>query len=156
MERVIKLRRISRTNIINLALLLSNDNILSQSLSPGKPLCAISAKELFADLEKWQVNNNANTYVIRLGSKSIGSISLSHQNGSFARVGYWLESSEWNKGYATQAFAQIIEIARKRGFETLSASIGTSNIASRRIWEKFGANFTECGDRLTASLSIVT
>ncbi|MBU2702947.1 RimJ/RimL family protein N-acetyltransferase [Sporomusaceae bacterium BoRhaA] len=58
----------------------------------------------------------ADMFAIVLGEKAIGTISLSHQNtiNHTARIGYWLGSAYWNKGYASKAFQLILDQAKKR------------------------------------------
>lgn len=154
MQGDIVIEPIREQNFGDLALLLTCDEVLIQSLVSGKRSRTATASELFEDIQKWQTDNNANSYVIKLGNKSIGLISLSHQKNTQVRVGYWLASSEWNKGYTTEAFVQIIEIAKQRGFTKLSASIDPFNIASKRIWDNLGAHFSVQDDGLIASLRI--
>jgi len=152
MELTIK--PISKNNVTNLANLLNYDDSLITSLDSRK-LHIITSTELFSDLEKWQIGNNANSYVILLNKNTIGLISLSHQDNRQARVGYWIASSEWGKGYTSAAFKQIVAIAKNQGFIKLSATIDPSNIASKRIWEKSGAVFTKKDGKINATLGIV-
>lgn len=154
MQSVIAIEPISEQNIGDLEVLLSSDEILLKSLGDKQRLHTVTCNELFEDITKWQSDNNADSYAIRLENKSIGLISLSHQKNSHARVGYWIASSEWNKGYTTAAFIQIIEIAKQRGFTKLSASINPSNSASKHIWDNLGARSRVSGDYLIASLKI--
>ncbi|MBC7943010.1 GNAT family N-acetyltransferase [Candidatus Saccharibacteria bacterium] len=154
MQNGIVIEPITEHNFGDLAVLLTCDETLLQSLGSGQRSRTATSSELFEDIEKWQMDNNANSYTIRLDNKSIGLISLSHQKSTYAQVGYWLASSEWNKGYTTEAFAQLIEIAKQCGFTQLSATIDPSNTASKRIWEKLGASFRICNDELIALLEI--
>jgi len=154
MHDAISLEPISQRNFDELAYALSHDKALIKSLDNSKHVRTMSAEALFNDAIKWQSDNRANSYAIRLRNRSIGMISLSHQADASARVGYWLVSAEWRKGYATQAFRRIIEIAKQQGFAKLSGSIELSNIASKRIWDNFGAHFQEDNEILIASLKI--
>ena len=154
MQSVIALDPISEQNFGDLAVLLTTDETLLKSLGREQRSRTPTYNELFEHITKWQSDNNADSYAIRLKNKSIGLISLSHQKNTHAKVGYWLASSEWNKGYTTAAFIQIIKVAKQRGFTRLSASIDPSNKASKHIWENLGASFAITGDYLTASLDI--
>ena len=145
---------ISEQNFSDLAVLLTCDEALLQSLGSGQRSRTATPNELFEDIAKWQTDNNASSYAIRLENRSIGLISLSHQKNTHAQVGYWLASSEWRKGYTTEAFVQIIEIAKRRGFTKLSASIDPSSTASKHIWDNLGARFKVHNDGLVASLKI--
>ena len=163
MDSIITIEPIDEQNFGDIAVLITYDKVLLKSLSPGRDFqTAINElktmddifKKEFEYITKWQTDNDANSYAIRLKNKSIGLISLSHQKGRQANVGYWLASSEWNKGYATKAFDQIINIAKKRGFTKLLATIDSSNIASKRIWENRGASFDIRDNKLITSLKI--
>ena len=145
---------ISEQNFGDLAVLLTCDKALLKSLGSGQRSRTATPSELFEDIEKWQTDNKASSYAIRLGNKSIGLISLSHQKSTHAQVGYWLASSQWNKGYTTEAFVQIIEIAKRRGFTRLSAFIDSSNAASKHIWDNLGARFRVHNNGLIVSLKI--
>jgi len=150
----ITIKPISKNNIANLADMLNYDDKLIASLGSRKSHIVTPA-ELFTDLEKWQIENNADSYVIVFNKNVIGLISLSHQNDRQARVGYWIASSEWGKGYTSKAFKQIVTIAKNQGFIKLSASIDPFNIASKRIWEKSGAIFTKKDGKIIATLDII-
>lgn len=154
MQDAIEIEPVSKQNFGDLAVLLTSDTVLLQSLGSRQPSRSATPNELFEDIAKWQTNNNADCYAIRLEDTSIGLISLSHQKNEHAQVGYWLASAEWNKGYATQAFGQIIDIAKQCGFTKLSATIDPSNTASKRIWSNLGASFKMYDDSLIASLKI--
>ena len=154
MHDAISLEPISQRNFDELAYALSHDKALIESLDNSKHVRTMSAEALFNDAIKWQSDNRANSYAIRLGNRSIGMISLSHQADASARVGYWLASSEWGNGYATQAVHLIIEIAKKKKITKLFATIDSSNIASKRIWDKLGAHFEMENHKLVASLDI--
>ena len=138
MHTVIVLEPVSQHNFDDLTVLLTCDEALLQSLNPKQRSGTANPNELFEDIVKWQTDNQASSYAIRLDNKSIGLIA----------------SAEWNKGYGTEAFVQIIEIAKRRGFTQLSASINPSNQASKRIWENFGARFGIQDDGLVALLKI--
>jgi len=154
MQSVIAIEPLSKQNFGDLAVLLTSDKTLLKSLGDKQRSRTANYNELFEDIAKWQSDNNADSYAIRFENKSIGLISLSHQKNTHAKVGYWLASSQWNKGYTTAAFIQIIEIAKQRGFTKLSASIDPSNSASKHIWDNLEARFRVSGDYLIASLKI--
>jgi RimJ/RimL family protein N-acetyltransferase len=87
----------------------------------------------------WQERHHAVIYCIWAG-QPVGTISLSHltEDGQ-ACIGYWLASRAWGRGIASQAFAQLLEIARKQGVRQVSAVISISNLASLRIWRRYAA-----------------
>jgi ribosomal-protein-alanine N-acetyltransferase len=152
MNRKVKVELMNKVNFDNLAVLLNYDQLLRKSLGYESDIGTETADEMYEYIIKWQTDNKASSYVIMLGDESIGLISLSHQSGTHARIGYWLASAKWRHGFATQAFEQVLEIAKRNGFTEVAASISLDNIASKRIWEKYGASFKKEGTMLTASL----
>jgi ribosomal-protein-alanine N-acetyltransferase len=154
MKREVKVELMNKTNFNNLATLLNYDQPLRKSLGYKSDIGTETAEEMYEYIIKWQTYNKSSSYVMRLGNESIGLISLSHQSGVHARIGYWLASAWWHCGFGTQAFEQILEIAKQNGFTGVAASISLDNIASKRIWEKYGANFKKEGTMLTVSLKI--
>lgn len=149
------IKPINKNNVANLAHLLNYDDKLILSLGSRKSHI-ITPAELYSDLEKWQIENHADSYVIVLNKNVIGLISLSHQNNKQARVGYWIASDKWNKDYASQAFKLIVAIAKDKGFVELSASINPNNTASIRIWDKSGASFNKENHKIAAQLTIAS
>ena len=88
---------------------------------------------------EWQHSRRAVTFCI-WADRPVGTISLSHRTADGqAPIGYWLASSEWGKGIARQAFAIILDIARRQGIRQVSATIESYNEASLRLWRHHGA-----------------
>ena len=154
MRRQINLEPIREQHCDVLVAIVAHDKVLRKALGRVRQVQSMTPRDFFEDIQKWQIDNHADTYTIRYGKTPIGIISLSHQNGTSARVGYWLTSVEWGKGYATEAFSQLVAIARQTGFTELSASIDSTNLASKQLWNMLGASFERSGDCLTAILQI--
>ena len=116
----------------------------------------ISPDDFIAGNARWAKDKNADIFYITESGIPIGMISLSKQDplNRTACVGYWIASKYWNKGYATRAFGDIIEIAREKGFVTLSAKIDRNNVYSLRLWENKGARKEDRGDMLLVVLNI--
>ncbi len=53
-------------------------------------------------------------------------------------VGYFIDSNEWNKGYATEALKAAIEELFRIGFKRVVAGYFEDNPASGRVMEKSG------------------
>lgn len=53
-------------------------------------------------------------------------------------VGYFIDSKEWNKGYATEALKDAIEELFRIGFKRVIAGYFEDNPASGRVMEKSG------------------
>jgi RimJ/RimL family protein N-acetyltransferase len=53
-------------------------------------------------------------------------------------MGYWIARSFWGRGYATEACAALIDIAKTIGLTSLEGSHFLDNPASARVLEKLG------------------
>ena len=136
-------------NILNTDDGLLFGNIRQQNGSPE------TAESLLSFSKEWCLQKNAETFVIVLeGNVVIGSISLSHYDEQLkcARTGYFIASEYQGKGYGSGALLQLVNMARVRGLKKVSATIPSSKIASRRIWEKCGVIIEFCDDEVTAIL----
>jgi Acetyltransferases, including N-acetylases of ribosomal proteins len=49
-------------------------------------------------------------------------------NSLKARIGYWICSEYWGKGYTSQAFLKILCFERVKGIERVSAFIAKDNV----------------------------
>jgi len=68
----------------------------------------------------------------------LGSTGLGFQTSQEAVTGYVLSEDAWGRGYATEALAAVIEVARSTGVVRLSALCHPEHSASRRVLEKNG------------------
>ena len=68
----------------------------------------------------------------------IGSCGLGRRPSGAVEMGYWIARPYWGRGYATEACAALIEIARALGIAQLEGSHFTDNPASGRVLEKLG------------------
>jgi RimJ/RimL family protein N-acetyltransferase len=69
----------------------------------------------------------------------VGGIGLEHAGAGKATLGYWLTPSAWGRGYAGEAAAMMLEIARHAfGIARVEATHHLDNPASRRVLEKLG------------------
>ncbi len=134
--------------------ILNTDEKLDQSLGgEGKK---ITAQEFKTKNIVWAKNNRAQIFTIMLKSRAIGMISLSHINlgTKKANVGYWLASKYWGMGITTQAFKQILEIAKNSNLKYLSCTIHKDNKASLGIWLAFKAKITSKGGNYTPIIKL--
>jgi RimJ/RimL family protein N-acetyltransferase len=53
-------------------------------------------------------------------------------------MGYWIARPFWSRGYATEACAALVEIARALDLASLDASHFIDNPASARVLDKLG------------------
>jgi RimJ/RimL family protein N-acetyltransferase len=73
----------------------------------------------------------------------VGACGLSRRPSGSVEMGYWIASSSWGRGYATEACTALIDIARMLGLQSLEGSHFIDNPASARVLEKLG--FTPLG-----------
>ena len=57
-------------------------------------------------------------------------------------MGYWIARPFWGRGFATEACAALIDIARALGLRQLEASHFIDNPASARVLDKLGFEST--------------
>jgi RimJ/RimL family protein N-acetyltransferase len=61
-------------------------------------------------------------------------------------LGYWIGEPYWNRGYATEAVRAVIDHAfADNGLEVLHGGCRVTNLASRRVLEKCGFQWTGAG-----------
>lgn len=70
----------------------------------------------------------------------IGRIGVSSY-GDVNNLGYYLSSSEWGKGYATEACRLMQRVCRERGYPYLTATCGEDNPASERVMRASGMSY---------------
>ncbi len=92
------------------------------------------------------------TFIIVLDEKEpIGKISLrlGHTDNLLmygGQIGYYIDRSYWNQGYATQACNLLKAKAIENGFLDLWITCNPDNAASRRVCEKIGARLINIVD----------
>jgi len=107
--------------------------------------------------QAWCLRTKSEYYGIFFQNEIVGTISLSKQNISEKTgcIGYEVFEEFRERGITNQAFELVLEIARKKGFEIVKATIAIDNIASLKIWQKRGAEFRElAGSKLEACLEV--
>ena len=68
----------------------------------------------------------------------VGSCGLGRRPSGAVELGYWIARSDWGRGFATEACAALIEIARALDLASLEGSHFIDNPASGRVLEKLG------------------
>lgn len=68
----------------------------------------------------------------------IGSCGLGRRPSGAVEMGYWVARPFWGRGYATEACAALVDIARTLGLPSLEGSYFIDNPASARVLEKLG------------------
>lgn len=89
-----------------------------------------------AEWERWP----AGPYLIRSrdDGRLLGGTGLGFETQEQAATGYVLASDVWGRGYATEALAAIVDVARGVGLVRLYALCHPEHQASRRVLEKCG------------------
>jgi RimJ/RimL family protein N-acetyltransferase len=149
MQNSISIAHVNAATAEALSDLLRDDKKLAEELGISQTM---DPKTYLADIRRWQAKTNSESFAIILNKRAIGLISLSHQSGDEARVGYWLASIYWNKGYTSQAFDQILTHAKTKGFRIIRATIDPDNLASVAIWKNRKASLEMRGGKLEAQL----
>jgi RimJ/RimL family protein N-acetyltransferase len=68
----------------------------------------------------------------------IGECTLGRRPSGAVELGYWIARPFWSRGFATEACAALIDIARTLGLRSLESSHLLDNPASARVLEKLG------------------
>jgi RimJ/RimL family protein N-acetyltransferase len=68
----------------------------------------------------------------------VGACGLGRRPSGAVEMGYWIARPHWGQGYATEACAALVEIARMLGLPALEGSHFLDNPASARVLEKLG------------------
>ena len=69
----------------------------------------------------------------------VGGVALEPRGEGGGTLGYWLTPAAWGRGYATEAAAMTLEIAREAfRYRNVEATHHLDNPASRRVLEKLG------------------
>jgi RimJ/RimL family protein N-acetyltransferase len=72
----------------------------------------------------------------------VGACGLGRRPSGAVEMGYWIATSHWSRGFATEACTALIEIARALGLDQLQASHFIDNPASARVLDKLGFEST--------------
>lgn len=152
MIKLVLLATADRALSAQLVDIMNTDSVLAQALGGLQPC---TTDEFIQSNTAWSVRCSAEIFAIVLDERAVGMMSLSHQNVAerTARIGYFLGSSYWGNGYTGEAFRQMLEYAREKGFLSVSASIKPDNAASLRIWEKHGARMQAEETRVRVRIS---
>ncbi len=153
-KETVYLEKIIPDNLSDLAYALNTDIVLRRDL--GIKETDISIESLYEKTMDWMLKTNSITYCIRVGKKSIGMISISHidKSNMSARCGYWLLSEYRGRGYTTEAFSQIVEIATGMKLKELHSSINMGNKASLAIWKRYLPKLIDKVDHYDLTISL--
>ena len=68
----------------------------------------------------------------------VGACGLGRRPSGSVEMGYWVARPFWGRGYASEACAALVDIARTLGLSSLEGSHFIDNPASARVLEKLG------------------
>ena len=68
----------------------------------------------------------------------VGSCGLARRPSGAVELGYWIARPYWSRGFASEACAALVDIARALGLASLEGSHFVDNPASARVLEKLG------------------
>jgi RimJ/RimL family protein N-acetyltransferase len=68
----------------------------------------------------------------------VGSCGLGRRPSRAVEMGYWIARPDWGRGFATEACAALVDMARALGLTQLEGSHFVDNPASARVLEKLG------------------
>ncbi len=71
------------------------------------------------------------------GSGVIGSAGMGEHEGE-PELGYWIAREHWGRGYATEAAAGVLQVARMLGHRRITAGHFVDNPASGKVLRKLG------------------
>ena len=133
--------------------ILNTDTRLQKALGSSQ---TVNRADFLKACRVWMKKESGQTYTIMLEAYPIGIISISRdaRNTDGRKIGYWLTSKQWNKGYGTIAFTQMLLAARAEGATLVAATIPKESLASYRMWQKLGATFTENPQDFSAELDL--
>ncbi|MCJ8191565.1 GNAT family N-acetyltransferase [Sphingomicrobium aestuariivivum] len=80
---------------------------------------------------------------LRNSAEVIGACGFGYAPSGEIELGYWIAEGHWGHGYATEAAAAILDIAKTLGWSRIEAGHYLDNPASGRVLEKLG--FTPTG-----------
>lgn len=151
---MLKIREINEKYSNELAEVLSTDEKLHRQLSLNSKMMVIDGTEYLKGCRKWESKKDGKCFAVVNDNKAIGSISFAYKDEKTASIGYWIKSNEWGKGFCTQAFKEILLIAKREEYTYVTASILKRNIISKRIWENYNATFLEDIDRYYPTIEL--
>ncbi len=155
MKRIIPVTEALPSQLMAMTNMLNFDDRLMEDIGIKKG-DHISVPEFVAFNAQWAKARGADIYlIIDDYEESAGMITVTFlKDNETARCGYWLGSDYRGKGLGREAFAEIVDIVKKRGCGRLEATIAKDNEISRKIWEPYGAEFLDLGDNYKAVIVI--
>jgi RimJ/RimL family protein N-acetyltransferase len=147
---VARIVEVTREDAATLASMLCADSLLRRDLSIQDDVRP-TANDFLQKVNTWGKETKGATYAISTTEGAVGIISLrpSSADQHKGKVGFWIGSAHRRKGYCTDALQQLIAVAARSDFDSISGTVSEGNTASCRVWEKLHASSdeTETGKR---------
>ncbi len=119
----------------------SNYNVAKMVSRIPHPYDLESARQ-FIDVQAANQKTGASHVFAIVAAEPIGVIGLEDAKDGSAELGYWLGEPHWNKGYASQAVAEMLVYSfGKVDLARVWAGHFTDNPASGRVLEKNGFHY---------------
>lgn len=126
---------------------LNNRDTAKWLLSPPFPYSEKDADEFLSRYKNDENSLNRNFAIVNDG-KFIGGIGLKLKSEEFAEVGFYIDESERNKGYCSDAILKILEYAfNKLNQPVIKAEVFEGNSASERVLHKCGFKFEKDSEK---------
>jgi ribosomal-protein-alanine N-acetyltransferase len=94
------------------------------------------------DVESWlspSIDEGTPTWTIRLDGRVIGLMEAEIRKNAIADIGYFVDSTHQNQGYATEAIKAVVEwLFESTPVHRVEAGVTARNTPSRRVVEKLG------------------
>ena len=120
---------------------LNNRETAKWLLSPPFPYSEKDADE-FLSRYKNEENSLTRNFAIVKDGKFIGGIGLKLKSEEYAEVGFYIDESQRNKGYCSDALIKILEYGfGKLNLPVIKAEVFEGNTASERVLSKCGFKF---------------
>lgn len=100
-------------------------------------------QKLFESLRNLSLKDGRYVFGIYLDGKLIGLVNDCEINNKCIEMGYALHPDYHNRGFATEAFGEVIDHLFTQGFEEILAGAFEENAASMRVMEKCGMKRTK-------------
>ena len=140
-ERLV-LKSLSDEDFIDLILIMK-DPLVSKTYMVPTLDTAEKERKLFEKLKEICVSDKLTAYGVYFENKIIGFTNSVVIEDKKIEMGYFIKSSLWNNGFATETLKAVIEELFRIGFETVICSHFEENLASGRVMQKSGMKKTD-------------
>jgi ribosomal-protein-alanine N-acetyltransferase len=129
------LRTFQSSDFNSLRNLMTNNEVMKHTgFEEAKPLSFIKEK-----LSQWEKSKDIWAVIEKENSQLIGWFMLKETFSIHPELGFMIEQSYWNKGYATEVSILLLKVAKNQlHAHKVIATINPQNYASKKVLEKIG------------------